>query len=180
MIIDRTFHNIQCDHCGALLDEETWWDDKDALTTNILPECGWIECEGGRHYCEECWTRDDDDNIVTSDGRKWDDFSHKEILTNEQRYHLDYLKDLLDPKLTLTQLRFEIIKAIHLYYSMVGSIYSCALHDEIDGAYRLLDYRYKNASKAERKIYHSFMDNRVFYNLQKDGFPNDGKDVNIY
>ena len=28
-------HNIECDHCGALLDEETWWDDKDALTTQI-------------------------------------------------------------------------------------------------------------------------------------------------
>ena len=79
MIIDRTFHNIQCDHCGALLDEETWWDDKEALTTNILPECGWIECEGGRHYCEECWTHDDDDNIITKDGRKWDDYDHKEI-----------------------------------------------------------------------------------------------------
>lgn len=79
MIINRTFHNVECDHCGALLDEETWWDDKEALTTNILPDCGWIECEGSRHYCEECWTRDDDDNIVTKDGRKWDDYDHKEI-----------------------------------------------------------------------------------------------------
>ena len=89
MIIDKTFHNIQCDHCGALIDEETWWDDKEALTTIILPECGWIECEGGRHYCEECWNRDDDDNIITKDGRKWDDDTHKEILTPEQRSHLN-------------------------------------------------------------------------------------------
>ncbi len=29
MIINRTFHNVECDHCGALLDEETWWDDYD-------------------------------------------------------------------------------------------------------------------------------------------------------
>ena len=46
----------------------------------VLDECGWIECEGGRHYCDKCWTYDDDDNIETKDGRKWDDYSHKEIL----------------------------------------------------------------------------------------------------
>ena len=53
MLVKREFHNIECDCCGQLLDEETWWDDQDALTTTILPECGWIECEGGRHYCDE-------------------------------------------------------------------------------------------------------------------------------
>ena len=78
MIIERLFHNIRCDHCGALIDDETWWDDKEALTATILPECGWIECEG-RHYCPECYEYDDDDNIVTKDGRKWTDYDHKEI-----------------------------------------------------------------------------------------------------
>lgn len=78
MIIERLFHNIQCDACGGRLDDETWWDDKEALTTQILDECGWIECEG-RHYCPGCWAYDDDDNIVTTDGRKWDDDTHKEI-----------------------------------------------------------------------------------------------------
>ena len=92
MIIDRVFYNIQCDHCGELLDEETWYDDKDAIPS-ILDECGWIECEGGRHYCENCHHYDDDDNIVTDDGRKWDDYDHKEILTDEQRYHLGCLKE---------------------------------------------------------------------------------------
>lgn len=179
MIIDRTFYNVKCAHCGALLDEENWYDDKEVLSA-ILRECNWIECEGGLHYCENCHQVDDDDNIVTADGRKWDYDTHKEILTDEQRYHLDYLKDLLDPKLTLTQLRFEIIKAIHLYYSMVGTLYKRALQDEIDSAYRLLNCRLDNASDAERKIYESFGNNRVFYNLQNDGFPNDGKDVNIY
>lgn len=78
MIIERLFHNIKCDCCEALLDEDTWWNDKDALT-QVLDECGWIECEG-RHYCDECWIRDDDDNIVTKDGRKWSDEDHKEII----------------------------------------------------------------------------------------------------
>ena len=67
MIVDRQFHNIKCDACGRLIDDETWWDDKDALTTQILDDCNWIECEG-RHYCDECWEYDDDDNIVTKDG----------------------------------------------------------------------------------------------------------------
>lgn len=79
MIITREFNNIKCDHCGKLFDEETWWDDKDALTGQILDENGWIECEG-RHYCDQCWEFDDDDNIVTKDGRKWDGDTHKEIL----------------------------------------------------------------------------------------------------
>lgn len=180
MIIDRTFHNIKCDHCGALIDEETWWDDKQALTSTILNDCNWIECEGGRHYCDECWSRDDDDNIVTKDGRKWDDYSHKEILTDGQRYHLDYLKDLLDPSLTLTQLRFEIIKANFLYRSMVGTLYKNMLCDEIENAYSLLSDRLSKASESELAIYNAFQDNLVFYNLHKNGFPNDGKDVNIY
>lgn len=71
MIVNREFHNVECDHCGQLLDEETWWDDKDALS-GILDECGWKEL-GGKHYCDNCWERDDDDNIVTKDGRKYDD-----------------------------------------------------------------------------------------------------------
>lgn len=180
MIIDRTFHNIKCDHCGALLDEETWWDDKDVLKNDILNECGWIECDGGRHYCDECWTYDDDDNIETKDGRKWDDDMHKEILTDKQRYYLSYLEDLLDPKLTLTQLRFEILKAVGLYRSMGGSIYKSALYDEIDSAYCLLTDRYHSASAAERSIYNTFCENHIFKNIEQHGFPNGDKDVNIY
>lgn len=78
MIIKRIFHNVQCDHCGALLDEEMWWDDADAFKETFLGEFGWIECEG-RHYCQDCWHHDDEDNIVTADGRKWSDFDYKEI-----------------------------------------------------------------------------------------------------
>jgi len=77
MIIDRQFHNIKCDCCGRLIDDETWWENGEPVPA-ILDECGWIECEG-RHYCDECWEHDDDDNIVTKDGRKWDDYDHKEI-----------------------------------------------------------------------------------------------------
>ena len=70
-LVKREFHNIECDCCGQLLDEETWCDDQEVLPA-ILAECGWKQL-GGSHYCEECWYRDDDDNIVTKDGRKFDD-----------------------------------------------------------------------------------------------------------
>ena len=69
MIRKQEFFNIECDHCGAILDEETWWDDKEA-TESLLDECRWKKL-GDRHYCEDCWTIDDDDNIVTKDGRKF-------------------------------------------------------------------------------------------------------------
>ena len=69
MIRKQEFFNIECDHCGAMLDEETWWDDKET-TESLLDECGWKKL-GDRHYCEDCWEFDDDDNIVTKDGRKF-------------------------------------------------------------------------------------------------------------
>lgn len=179
MIIDRQFHNIKCDACGQLIDDETWWDEKDAMPA-IIDECGWIECEGGRHYCNECWEYDDDDNIVTKDGRKWEDYDHKEILPEHKSYGLDYLKDLCDPRLTITQIRLEIIKAIDLYHSMVGTIYKRALLGEIDGAFRLFNNRRASASESEKDAYDTFSEHRIFYNLQKYGFPINGKDVNIY
>ena len=178
MIIDRTFHNIQCDHCGALIDEETWWDDMEVLTSTILDGCGWIECEGGRHYCDECWTRDDDDNIVTKDGRKWDDDKHKEILTDKQRYQLDYLEDLLDPNLTLTQIRIEIIKAKFLFHSMVGWLYKKPLGNEIVQAMLLLDDRKATAPQWQIDCYNTFADSGLFYHLEQQGFPE--KTTNIY
>ena len=70
-LVKREFHNIECDCCGQLLDEETWWDGPE-FVEGMLHECGWKKLGDG-HYCEECWNRDDDDNIVTKDGRKFDD-----------------------------------------------------------------------------------------------------------
>ena len=69
MIRKQDFFNIECDHCGAMLDEENWWDDKETCES-LLTECNWKKL-GDRQYCDECWEYDDDDNIVTKDGRKW-------------------------------------------------------------------------------------------------------------
>ncbi|MBQ9532424.1 MAG: hypothetical protein IJR71_00455 [Prevotella sp.] len=76
MIRQKEFFNIECDHCESMLGEE-WWDDKEA-TESLLEECGWKKL-GDRHYCEDCWEYDDDDNIVTKDGRKFDGDTLQEI-----------------------------------------------------------------------------------------------------
>ena len=65
----QEFFNIECAHCGAMLDEENWWDDKETCES-LLPVCNWKKL-GDRHNCDECWEYDGDDNIVTKDGRKW-------------------------------------------------------------------------------------------------------------
>jgi len=70
MIIRQTFLNAQCDGCGCEFDEENWYP-KDVLD-DVMRDANW-KILGGRHYCEDCWRRDDNDNIVTSDGRKWTD-----------------------------------------------------------------------------------------------------------
>lgn len=69
MIRKQEFFNIECDSCGSMLDDENWWDDKET-TESLLHECGWKKL-GDRHYCPDCWAYDDDDNIVTKDGRKF-------------------------------------------------------------------------------------------------------------
>ena len=165
MLVKREFHNIECDCCGQLLDEETWWDDQDALTTTILPECGWIECEGGRHYCDECWTHDDDDNIVTKDGRKWDDYDHKEI----KSYRMNYL-DLSDD-MTLTQFRMELIKGKALCNSMVGTLYKGMLIDGLavgkEWFEKLLTAR---KGTAEFDCYYTFMSHGIFRLAQNDAY----------
>ena len=76
MIVSDTFYNVKCDSCGAMLND--MWYQESETTEAALEECGWMKL-GERHYCEDCWTRDDDDNIVTDDGRKYDDYTHKEI-----------------------------------------------------------------------------------------------------
>src|SRR5574344_1946231 len=59
--VKKEFHNIKCDSCGALLDEEMWHDDVESLRS-IMGEKGFIEVYG-KHYCQNCYHINDDDNI---------------------------------------------------------------------------------------------------------------------
>ena len=165
MLVKRELHNIECDCCGQLLDEETWWDDQDALTTTTLPECGWIECEGGRHYCDECWTHDDDDNIVTKDGRKWDDYDHKEI----KPYRMSYLD--LSEDMTLTQFRIELVKGKALFDSMIGSIYKSMLSNDLTkGKEWLEELLVTRKGTPEFDCYSTFVWHNIFCQVQNDAY----------
>ena len=162
MIIEKKFHNVKCDHCGRLLDEETWWDETDAVPA-ILGDCGWIECEGGRHYCDECWTRDDDDNIVTKDGRMWDDYDHKEIRQHRMNY-LDLSEDM-----TLTQFRMRLIKGKALLDSMVGSPYKRMLFDDLtEGKEWFEELLVARKGTSEFDCYFTFASHGIFRLAYKD------------
>ena len=162
MIVDRQFHNIKCDACGRLIDDETWWDDKDALTTQILNDCNWIECEG-RHYCDECWEHDDDDNIVTKDGRKWRDYDHKEI----RQHRMNYLS--LSEDMTLTQFRMELIKGKALCNTMVGTLYKGMLLDDLAvGKEWLEELMAARKGTAEFDCYYTFSSHGIFRLAQID------------
>lgn len=76
-IIKEYFYNIECDVCGELADTECWHTDSDAAKL-YLDENGFKEL-GGKHYCGCCWHYDDDDNIVTKDGRKFNGDTEEEI-----------------------------------------------------------------------------------------------------
>ena len=79
MNVKEYFFNRTCDVCGALLDEECWHNEAQTLN-DVAAECDWKHL-GGRDYCHDCWEWDDDDNIVTKDGRKFDGDTYERIRT---------------------------------------------------------------------------------------------------
>jgi hypothetical protein len=65
MIKEIKVFTIVCDICGADLlkeDDEAGWDDKDYLM-EIAKDNLWATLED-KHYCPDCHTKDDDDNII--------------------------------------------------------------------------------------------------------------------
>ena len=75
---------IVCDSCGEHFvngDGFTCYTD-DPDGGNMLSEAtssGWLNIDG-RQYCEDCWHYDDDDNIVCSDGRKYNGNTHEPVI----------------------------------------------------------------------------------------------------
>lgn len=72
-----------CDGCGENFETGEgfvcYTDDPDgSLIWSDAAASGWIEL-GGNHYCPCCYQIDDDDNIITKDGRKFDGNTHEEI-----------------------------------------------------------------------------------------------------
>ena len=73
MKVSDTFYNIRCDSCGTELCEEWYHDANNGEFATILSESGWFTAEHDRHYCPDCWERDDDDRIKTRNGRIYDE-----------------------------------------------------------------------------------------------------------
>ena len=76
-IVKKYFYNIECDVCGCICDDELWNTDIQGIK-EIANECRWIKL-GGKDYCQECWKYDEDDNIITSDGKRWNGETYEEI-----------------------------------------------------------------------------------------------------
>lgn len=70
MYVKEYFYNIQCDCCKALANEELWRVDEEGAKEDA-DESGWYTL-GGKHYCPNCVKIDDENNIITADGKVWD------------------------------------------------------------------------------------------------------------
>ena len=77
MIVSDTFYNIQCDCCGKIINEN-WYNNPDGANMEAGNGSYVLEL-GGRHYCPRCYYHDDEDNIITSDGRKFDGDTMEEL-----------------------------------------------------------------------------------------------------
>lgn len=84
MKVSDTFYNIRCDACGMELCEEWYHDAGNDEFASILSESGWFTADGDRHYCPDCWNYDDDDNIVTKDGRKYNGNTHEPVIESNK------------------------------------------------------------------------------------------------
>ena len=65
MIIEKTFYAIQCDNCKVIAEAEddiTFWSDQTSSHDNA-EESDWY-IDGEKHYCPDCYSFDDDDNLV--------------------------------------------------------------------------------------------------------------------
>lgn len=77
MYVKEYFYNIQCDCCKALANEDLWSVDYEGVREDA-DESGWYTL-GGKHYCPNCAKIDDDDNIITADGKVWNGDTHELI-----------------------------------------------------------------------------------------------------
>ena len=81
---------LTCDGCGKDFefgqDMVCYADDEDGrLVEQTAKDSDW-KILGDHHYCPDCWEYDDDDFVLTKDGRKWDD-SGIEAVEVEKQIH---------------------------------------------------------------------------------------------
>lgn len=81
MIVKENFYNVECDYCHELADVDVWSVEEQTAKEKAL-DYDWREL-GSKHYCPDCWELDDDENIVTKDGKVWD-WDTEEFLRNTE------------------------------------------------------------------------------------------------
>lgn len=65
MIKEVTMYTVICDNCGHDVNKDaeySAWNDRDYAVECAL-ESDWIE-KDDKHYCPECFSYDDDDNLI--------------------------------------------------------------------------------------------------------------------
>jgi len=71
MIKTVQMFTVICDNCGTDIGEDaeySCWNDESFANENAM-ESGWHK-EGDKHYCSNCWSYDDNDNILINESRK--------------------------------------------------------------------------------------------------------------
>ena len=64
-------YTVICDNCGKDVcegEDYSAWNDQDYVES-IAAECGW-KIEDDKHYCDECHSYDDEDNLVINKAKK--------------------------------------------------------------------------------------------------------------
>lgn len=65
MIVRKIFYGIKCNNCGIInkcADDTGYWDKKEGAK-DIAEESGWYSFDSNTHYCNECWSWNDDDEF---------------------------------------------------------------------------------------------------------------------
>jgi hypothetical protein len=65
MIVKEYFYAVKCSNCGDMseLDDATFWSDESSAV-EIAEDSDWCVTDDGKHYCPDCYSFDDEDNLV--------------------------------------------------------------------------------------------------------------------
>lgn len=77
-------YKLVCDSCGETFEDGNgftcYTDDPDgSLIWGDASASDWLKV-GDKHYCPDCWNWNDDDNIITKDGKKFNGETCEEIV----------------------------------------------------------------------------------------------------
>jgi hypothetical protein len=69
MKVKEYFHNVECDCCHKLADDECWHVDE-SIAREQSSNNGWKRF-GDVDYCPDCYTEDEDTGIIKTKDGKW-------------------------------------------------------------------------------------------------------------